>query len=424
MKQPGTCSACSDKGNMDKKNFYYLGIDFSDRYTVLSYVKQNMKEPEVVRQDEASEQERIPTLLAKHIGDENWYFGEDAKRLMQFADTVCVDGILRKAMAGEEIKVGAETYTGTELLAIYLGKLLGLTEGLQKNGSFDQLVVSVEKLDRQTMEAFWKALPALGIPKERFRLIDHKEAFCYFALNQNENLRPQEVFLFEYDKVTMQYLELRRNMRTKPQSVTILESTRFTIRQDRDEEFLKILQKAFENKMVASVYLVGSGFQGNWMKQSLSYLLKGRKAYMGNHLYSKGCCYGAMVLEQGTWPYLYMGENVMKFSLSIKTETEKGEAFYTLIEAGTNWYDAEGSCKVILAGSPEIDFWKHQPNIKLPAVESLELSGLPEREDRATRLAIHAKAISDHKVELTIRDEGFGDFYRSSDKVWAYTMSM
>ena len=87
---------------MDKKNFYYLGIDYNDRYTVLSYYKQNMKEPEVIRQDEGSDQERIPTLLAKRIGDDHWYFGEDAKRLMQFADTVCIDGLLRKAAAGEE----------------------------------------------------------------------------------------------------------------------------------------------------------------------------------------------------------------------------------------------------------------------------------------------------------------------------------
>ena len=45
-----------------------------------------------------------------------------------------------------------------------------------------------------------------------------------------------------------------------------------------------------------------------------------------------------------------------------------------------------------------------------------------ERPDKATRLRITAKPVSDTKVWIQIRDLGFGELFKSSDKVWDYRM--
>lgn len=39
-----------------------------------------------------------------------------------------------------------------------------------------------------------------------------------------------------------------------------------------------------------------------------------------------------------------------------------------------------------------------------------------------TRLRITAKPLTDHKVKVVIRDLGFGEIYKSSDKTWEYVM--
>ena len=58
-----------------------------------------------------------------------------------------------------------------------------------------------------------------------------------------------------------------------------------------------MLQKAFENRIITTVYLVGEGFEGGWMKNSLTFMCRGRRAFMGNNLYSKGACYAGMLRD-------------------------------------------------------------------------------------------------------------------------------
>ena len=79
---------------------------------------------------------------------------------------------------------------------------------------------------------------------------------------------------------------------------------------------------------------------------------------------------------------------------------------------------------MILSGSPEIDFWKQLPNSREAKIETLELTDLAHRPDRTTRVRIVATPIADDKIAIEIRDLGFGEFFRGTDKVWKYTMSM
>lgn len=278
---------------------------------------------------------------------------------------------------------------------------------------------------RSKMDLFWKIAPKLGLEKDQFMVIDHKASFYYFVLNQPEELWLHDVYLFEYEQKSLHYYWLNRNMRTTPQVVTIGESNRFTLNANPDMDFLKLQQEAFENKVISSVYLVGDGFDGDWMKSSLTYLCRGRRAFVGNNLFSKGACYAASVRgQEADWPYIYMGENEMKFNVSLKLRSKGKEEFFSLINAGKNWFETRGECEVILSGKPEIDFWKQLPNSREARIETLELTDIPNRPDRMTRLRIVACPVADDKIEIEIRDMGFGDFYRATDKTWKYTMSM
>ena len=119
-----------------------------------------------------------------------------------------------------------------------------------------------------------------------------------------------------------------------------------------------------------------------------------------------------------------MGENEIKFNLSLKGKDRGEIAFYNLISVGKNWFQAEGECEVILCGTHHTDFWKQLPNSREAMIETFELTELPRRPDKTTRLRITAKAVSDDKIAIEIKDLGFGDFFRGTDKVWKYTTVM
>ena len=310
---------------------------------------------------------------------------------------------------------------------IYLSKVLSSLISI-----FTSVVVSVICLficyySKENMEVFWRIAPKLGLSSEQFMIIDHKESFYHFALSQPESLWIHDVYLFENDGKNLFYYGLKRNTRTKPQMISIKEGIKNPVESDaeQDREFLGILRRAFENQIVTTAYLVGEGFEGGWMKESLNFLCKNRRVFMGNNLYSKGACYAGFNREHPErWKFIYMGEHEMKFNLSLKVRDCGNMAFHTLISAGQNWFETKGDCEVILMGTPEIEFWKQLPNSRDAVIESLELTDLPNRPDRTTRLRITATPISDEKIEVEIKDMGFGEIYRSTDKTRKYTMMM
>lgn len=402
-----------------------LGIDLNDRYAMVSYYQLNMKEPETVSTIAGSDNYQIPTLLAKRKNLGQWFYGEEAKKMAKTSEVICVDSLLKRAVNGESIRMEEESYEAWELLALFLRKVMELPLKLGTVPSIDRVVLSVERLSKENMEVFWKIAPKLGLLPEQFRVIDHKESFYYFALSQPESLWLHDVYLFDYDGKNLFYYGLRRDTRTVPQVVSIKEGIKNPVEDNKDHEFLTILRRAFENQVVSTVYLVGDGFDGGWLKDSLTFLCRNRRAFLGNNLYSKGACYAGFVRVHGEdWKWIYMGENEMKFNLSLKVRDKGSLAFHTLISAGRNWFETTGECEVILAGNAEIDFWKQLPNSREAVIETLELTDLPNRPDRTTRLRITATPISDEKIEVQIRDLGFGEIYRTTEKVWKYIMTM
>lgn len=409
----------------NNKNCYYLGIDLNDRYAMISYFQLNMKEPETVSTIAGSENFQIPLILAKRKELGQWYYGDEAKKMAQNPDMICVDQLMRRAVNGDKIVIDEETYPAEDLLTLFLTKIIALPQKLGNYSGFDKLVITVERLTKENMEMFWKVMPKLGIKPEQFMVIDHKESFYYFALNQKEELWLHDVYLFEFDKTNIRYFALKRNMRTTPQVITIEESPKKTISGDLDIEFSRIIQKAFENKIISTVYLVGDGFDGEWMQSSLNILCRGRRAFVGKNLYSKGACFAAKARDlEDKWPFIYMGENEIKFNLSLKVKSKGALSFYNIISAGKNWFETKGQCEVILSDTTEIDFWKQLPNSREAKIETLELSDLPRRPDRTTRVRITATPVADDKIDIEIRDLGFGELFRSTDKVWHYTMTM
>ena len=408
-----------------KREPMILGIDLNDRYAMVSYYQLNMNEPETVSTIAGSENYQIPTLLAKKKNVEQWFYGEEAKKMAKTSEVICVDALLKRAVNGESFRIEETSYEAWELLALFLKKVMDLPLKLGTVPCIDRVVLSVEKLSKKNMEVFWKIAPKLGLLSEQFMVIDHKESFYYFALSQPESLWIHDVYLFENDGKNLFYYGLKRNTRTKPQVVSIRESIKNPIDENKDQEFLSVLQRAFENQIVSTVYLVGEGFEGGWMKDSLTFLCRNRRAFLGNNLYSKGACFAGFVREYNDdWKCIYMGENEMKFNLSLKVRDRGSLAFHTLISAGKNWFETKGECEVILAGNAEIDFWKQLPNSREAVIETLELTDLPNRPERTTRLHITAVPVSDEKIEVQIRDMGFGEIYKSTDKTWKYMMTM
>lgn len=406
------------------ENRFYIGIDLDDCNAVISCYEVNSREPQTISTVAGSEVYQIPVRLAKKKGIGQWFIGEEALRLAIRQGEDAVGNLLDRALKQEMVFVEEEKYPAEELLVLYLKKLLLMAGGLGAVRTPDKLVICLKALSREAMALFTGIAEKLGLRAEQMMLLDRKECFYYFVYHQASDLTLHDVYLFDYRGEDISCCRLEKKQRTSPQLITLTEEIRRFSATARDENFLKVLQDCFRGRIVSSAYLIGDGFDGDWLKLSVSFLCKGRRAFVGKNMYSKGACYAAEVSEHPEeWAYVYLGENEMKVNVSLKVYNRGAMEFFTLINAGDNWYETVGECEVILSGTPEIDFWLQAPHSRTAKIEKLTLADLPERSDKTTRLRITAKPLSDAKVQIQLKDLGFGELFPGSGKVWDYVMN-
>lgn len=409
---------------MAEKNLY-IGVDLNDKYALLSYFTETMTEPETVSTIAGSEIYQIPLSLYKKKGIGQWYFGQDAKNMAKAEGGVCIDDLYRRAYEAEKIEIEENFYDTKDLLAVFFRKILMLPRHLSGQMKITSLGITVSDLNAKATEVLREVMKKIGIEKEQFFMIDYKESFYYYALNQDKELWGHDVALFSYEEEELKEYYLQRKENTTPQMIELIEEDYGELSGDRDLEFTAIVKKAFMGKIVSSVFLVGAGFEGDWMKQSIQMLCRGRRAFLGKNLYSKGVCYAACV-KAGVipWGFAYIGDNKLQFNVSLKVRDKEKVEFYSLLSAGDGCYEETAECEVILDDVPRIDFWLQYPKSKEAKIESLELTNLPKRENKTTRLRISLRPLSEEEVEVQIKDLGFGELYKSSEQIWKYSLRM
>ncbi len=403
----------------------YLGIDISARSTVLSIYKSNMDEPATVSTVLGEENYAIPTVLAKRNNMGQWYFGDEAISKSRVKEAFLIDDLFNLALKDQQIFIDGDNYSSRDLMVIFFNKLFSIPGPMAALGEIEKLVICVEQINLEVMELMNYVTSKLKIDTKKLMLIDRNECFYFYALSGKLELFLYNVALFDYSGSNMISCVMNRNQSTRPQLITLDVVNHGDINENKDEMFDGIIADTFGSKLFSSVYLVGDGFDGDWMKVSLSRICKGRKVFLGKNLYSKGACYAGYVKDgRRDWPFIFIGDNDLKLNLSLKILENNVMKFLTLIDAGESWYDAKGECEVILDGEPELEVYIQRPESREAHTEVLELTDLPKRENRTTRLRIEARPISDVAVSIVITDLGFGEISPSSGKSWEHTISL
>ncbi|MCR5451395.1 MAG: hypothetical protein K6F00_02070 [Lachnospiraceae bacterium] len=411
-----------DIGDLDGA---YYGIDISDDYTLLSFYSQDMEEPKTVSTVMGSEAYQIPTYISKKRGIGQWFFGNEAKKQVSVAHADGVDKLYSRALADETIFVDGDEYMAKELLYIYIHKILLLSGQLYAGAPIEKLVICVEEVSLKVVELFSMIASRLGLSAGSLLVIDKSECFYYYTLSQNPQIYHSNVMLYDYTDGRIRHCRLSRNVNTSPMVVNLSQGSFQMNSENRDVFFEEVIENTIGDEDFSGVFLTGDGFDGDWMKLSLSKLCKGRRVFLGKNLYSKGACYAGMIKDgKKEWPYVFIGDNELKLNLSIKVIDKNEMQFLTLISAGESWYDSKGECEAILDGSGEFECWISRPESRKSRVQVLELTDLEDRGDRMTRLRIEAVPLSDKKIKIIIRDLGFGEIAPSSGKVWEHTVGI
>ena len=303
-------------------------------------------------------------------------------------------------------------------------------ESLHRFPEIAQITFTVPALDVETVQLLKGIGSRVGVPKSCIYVQDYKESFCNYMLYQPKELWQYEAALFHCDRHEVKAYMLRKLHtgfgKGSDSFITVDEVASARMQEleaiypvlnvdkarDADVCFKQFIQGVFSKKLVSSVFLVGEGFENEWYPQSLKVLCNGRRAFMGNNLYSKGACYTAYrrCMEYRSGP-IYLDETKMMDQICMKIRVQGMEKWYPIVSWGNRWYESDTQFEILLEDTEDIEIHVESLVGTDMQVERISLSELPKRGNYSLRLQVQVLFLDETTCKIQFRDTGFGEFF-------------
>ncbi len=398
---------------------YIVGFDLSDSYCALSYCsdKGDIRTVSLVM---GSEEYAIPMALSKRHGAGQWFFGNEAYTSSDAGESILVEDIYTKALAGEDTQIDGLVYGAVSLLALYLKRCFGL---LQSVGSFDRMdavMFTLPEVTSNAISVIKESLEGLHIKTDRIFFMAHSESFFRYVINEPDDMIRRNPLLFTVEDKGLSLVKLNVNRFTTPK-VVHAEKTRFDLPKDRsvlpdelDNTLLRASQGVSEKIADYSFYLVGEDFSEDILRNSLKYMCSKGRVYGGINLFSRGAVY-ALLDREGKSDYVFLGDDKLSSNIGMKLLSQGSEVYYALLDAGICWYDAESFVEFYVSGTNVITLSAEsiKENRKSDVVITLE-----GYEGELTRMRLTVSMKDTSVLRVVIEDIGLGAFTRTKASKW------
>ncbi len=392
------------------------GLDLSNDVTQISV--SNMKlsgeiEVNSLPVEMGSEKYCIHTCAMKYTDREEWIFGEEAFRAPVDAGHM-INGLLDLACTSPSVTVDGQEYDTESLLSRFIRSAL---KGVSFKSDWPDnavLVITMQELTPMALKTVRRAVERLNLESVDVKFLSHAESCFYYTASQSPELKLHKVCLLDYDGKIVRTSMLNTNRHMRP-VVTFIEEREFELQEKNDMEMLNICREVMDSEIVSSVYLAGTGFDGQWANETIKYLcMKKRRVFQGMNLYTKGACYAGLDItgiKNITNGEIFLDKDKLKYNIGLDINT-RGQVFYrSLIEAGINWFEAQASMEIMLGDIPEIRIIITPINGEGKRTKVIRTEGIPERPERATRAALSIEMISENEMKCTVTDLGLGEIF-------------
>ncbi len=294
-------------------------------------------------------------------------------------------------------------------------------KNIYKVNTVDCLCVTTGTYKKDVLDDISSQIYSLGIGESNYIITGYVASFAYYAYSQRKELYKSGVVLMDYDGKIVNIYRLSYNTYNNEQYIV---SNTQTYTPDnnagiQDKGLVSYITEYFNSNPASSVYLTGKGFDVGKLPDGLSrVLVKGRKAYIGQNLYVRGACYAAYehVCQDIFDNVTLLVDGCVK--VNIETDiSEHGKTMrFRIIKQGTDWYMARRSVDFIIEDMTSLDLKLVMSDGKC-IDKTIDISSIPYREGKTTRIRLDIYAISQDRCVVKIKDMGFGELFKSSGRV-------
>lgn len=273
----------------------------------------------------------------------------------------------------------------------------------------------------------------LGIDDDKWSVISHDESFALYAYSQKKELYSASVMLLDYGENGIDAILLNKTKAASLNNDIVMENTyqlsnervsaAFTGAISLDEAsdcIIEWLSDIFSKYSVSSLYLTGEGFNRESYPDRLTkFLCMRRKVFAGQNLFVKGAVY--YCLKDSDKEYLnnllLACKNRVTTGIEVQITDRGIVKRLRIIKPGVNWYMAYRKMDFILDDINKITLIMKPCNDSAEYTEEIDISEIPYRKGRMTRISMEIAFVSDSRCVVTVTDKGFGQFVKSSGAV-------
>ena len=416
---------------------FVLGYDLGARYSQISFLEIGAAQPRTLSVLTGAEVYDIPTLLARREDVNQWFFGREAEKQIAEKAAIPVEPLIDMALSGTPVTVGETEFDPVSLLALFVKRSLTLLSMELDASRIRAIMFTTARMDARMVEVLRGVVKALQLPMKHVYFQSYAESFYHYMLAQEKEYRQHMVLACDYHFEAMRTYALQFNFHTTPVVATVDEQlytemgfnmeglptdgpNREKALSMLDTQFLQIAESLTRGKVFSTVYLLGNGFKDGWMKRSLEYLCRTRKVFQGSNLFSKGAAYAAntrLLKKDDGSAFLLLDGEKLRYNLGIMAHVRGKEQYVGVLDGGTNWYESSASVDMIVEGGDSFFIQVTPLSGGIARSMAVSLEGLPEREERTTRISISLEMLAVDLLRVRVTDKGFGEYAPATDTV-------
>ena len=402
---------------------YLLGIDIGETFCQISYLNTRRltagMDPHTFSYITGGEEFDIPAAAFQDPESGKWFFGNDALNLSAERGKEPLTHLL--ANARED---GDNDYL--QILISFLGYCMSLLSKEVTAEEIEALTFTTEDMDTTNAEILRKAAEALFPGFDKVAYEEHIRSFYHYVLMQDEEQRRQSVLLVDgWSDSELVLYTLSFNKKTRPivcfPKERHLEIPMDTDAAQKDRLLFTAVRELMQEQEFSAAYLTGRALGGGWMKDSLNLICRGRRAFQGDTLYSKGAADSTMAacgLASKADKYFYLSRDALRCNIGMECLKKGRTVYQALLDAGAAWYDAAAQIDVLLEDGDEIVFLETSVDRGNEREIAVKLENMPQRPRAATRLRIRLSMVSADRMKLEAEDLGFGEIFPSTGMKW------
>ena len=422
----------------------YIGYDLGAGYGEISVFTEQDLTPVTLLSRKDAAVFHFPCMLVKYKG--RFYAGFEALSIAGEEGALVFEDLLEIAMNQSTVVADGQRFETEYLLGLFLKLSLQLPEAygkVEKAGGimFTTYIDEDPVLQSRVYEVLTKATSQIFHRRTRLYLQTRSESIFYFLMHQEESLYREDTLLCDYQKDYLKSYYLQKCGTRAPFAVTVTrtdypdmvlmppraEELAIATREEHlDETFRQVIMDLESKFDFGLSYVIGDGFKGNWMDQSLVRLCEHGRVFQGNNLYSQGACYclrqliaPSPVLED----YIYFSKQDIHYDIGLYCRSQ-GMAggsvrseYVPIFEQGSSYEECKRTLYLLPEGETELIIEAKSVTEASPRQLSMDLKAFPHREAGLSKISVTLEFIDCSTMQVIVQDIGLGEVMPGSGKV-------